>query len=341
MTEVFQVSGPHFVTGATGFIGGHLVNRLIERGDEVTALVRTPYQARHLADMGVRVMQGDITDAAAVRRAMAGCGSVFHVAAMYKMGVTDPAAMEAANIDGTRIVLEAMRDLDIPRGVYTSSVAVHSDTEGEIVDESNRFEGEHLTHYDRTKWEAHYNVAVPMMEEGLPLVVVQPGVVYGPGDHSSIASMFEDFLKGRLPAVPGESQYAWAHVEDVVFGHIAALERGRPGECYHLAGPIHTFREVFDVAARLTRRRPPRFEIPPGLMHALVPVASLLERLAAVPDTFKSEALRASAGVTYVASSRKAERELNFSARPIEDGLKDTLVDIAGRTTSSKRRTRK
>ncbi|NNF04196.1 MAG: NAD-dependent epimerase/dehydratase family protein, partial [Rhodothermales bacterium] len=219
--------------------------------------------------------------------------------------------------------------------VYTSSLVVHSDTGGRRVDESFRFAGDHLSEYHRTKWQAHYEVAIPMMEAGLPLVVVQPGLVYGPGDHSAVACMFEMFLRGRLPAVPGRAKHSWAHVDDIADAHIAALERGRPGECYHLAGPDHSFRDVFRAAARITGRRPPPFEIPPVLMKALVPIAAAAERFTGLPEPFRAESLRVSAGTTYISSSNKAEREFGFDPRPIEIGLRDTLADIARRISGA------
>ena len=326
-------AGPvhHFVTGATGFIGGRLVRKLLERGDRVTALVRTPYRARDLSTLGARVVKGDVTDPASIRRGMAGCDTVFHVAAVYELGSDRPDRVERVNVDGTRHVLEAMRDLKLRRGVYTSSLVVHSDTGGRPVDESYRHDGDHLSHYDLTKWKAHYEVALPMIDEGLPLVVVQPGLVYGPGDHSAVRGMFEDFLRGRLPAVPGGTKYCWAHVDDIAAGHLAAMDLARSGESYHLAGPVYTFMEVFRTAARITGRRPPVFEIPPSLMRALVPVAAAAERLTGLPERFRAESLRVSAGATYISSSTRAERELGFAPRPIDIGLRDTLTDIARR----------
>lgn len=325
----------HFVTGGTGFIGGRLVRRLLARGDRVTALVRRPYEARDLSALGALVVKGDVLDAESVRRGMAGCDTVFHLAAVYEMGSGTPDRMERVNVDGTRHVLGAMRDLNLRKGVYTSSLVVHSDTGGRLVDESYRYDGDHLTRYDRTKWRAHYEVALPMMDAGLDLVVVQPGLVYGPGDRSAVAGMFEDFLRGRLPAVPGGTKYCWAHVDDIAAGHTAAMDLGRVGETYHLAGPVHSFMEVFRAAARISGRRAPYVEIPPALMKILVPVAAAVERLAGLPERFRSESLRASAGVTYISSGTRAKRELGFDPRPIEIGLRDTLTDIARRISGA------
>lgn len=325
----------HFVTGSTGFLGRRLVRLLLERGDRVTALARKPYEARDLSTLGAHVVQGDVLDRESVRRGMDGCDTVFHLAAIYQLGPRRPDYMERVNVDGTRHVLGAMRDLNLRRGVYTSSLVVNSDTGGRLVDESFHHDGDHLTRYDLSKWKAHVDVALPMMDDGLPLITVQPGLIYGPGDQSAIAGMFEDFLRGRLPAIPGGAKYCWAHVDDVAGGHLAAMDRGKPGETYHLAGPVHSFAEVFRAAARITGRREPLIEIPPAVMKVLVPVAAAADRLFGLPERFRSESIRASAGVTYISSSTKAAEELGFDPRPIEVGLRDTLTDIARRISGA------
>src|SRR6478735_2330958 len=147
----------YFVTGATGFIGGEIVKQLVGRGHKVVALVRSPDRAAMLKALGVEIHAGDITDRETLKAPMTGVDGVFHVAAWYKVGVTDPLA-EQINVDGTRNVLTTMGTLEIPRGVYTSTVAVFSDTKGAVPDETYRYDGTHIRHYDRTKWHAHYHV---------------------------------------------------------------------------------------------------------------------------------------------------------------------------------------
>ncbi|MEO8683066.1 MAG: NAD-dependent epimerase/dehydratase family protein, partial [Vicinamibacterales bacterium] len=147
----------YVVTGATGFVGGEIVKQLIGRGHQVAALVRSPEKAGMLKALSVELHQGDITDRESLRAPMLGADGVFHVAAWYKVGVVEPQA-EHINVEGTRNVLETMREMGVTRGVYTSSVAVFSDTHGAVADESYRYEGPHLSEYDRTKWKAHYEV---------------------------------------------------------------------------------------------------------------------------------------------------------------------------------------
>ncbi len=192
----------YFITGATGFIGGRVAQQLAGAGHEVVALVRTPAKARHLAAPGITLHQGDITDKESILAAMAGVDGVFHIAAWYKVGARDTGTAERINVGGTRNVLEAMKELGIPKGVYTSTLAVFSDTHGRLVDETYRHNGPWLSEYDRTKWMAHYQVAEPMINEGLPLVIVQPGVVYGPGDTGMTHVGVVQYLRRQLPAAP-------------------------------------------------------------------------------------------------------------------------------------------
>ena len=314
----------YFVTGATGFIGGELVKQLIGRGHKVVALVRSPGRATMLKALGVEMHAGDITDRETLKAPMVGVDGVFHIAAWYKVGVKEPLA-DQINVDGTRNVLQSMQALAIPRGVYTSTVAVFSDTKGAVPDESYRYDGPHLSQYDRTKWIAHYRVAQPKIEEGLPLTIAMPGLVYGPGDTSGMRTALVDLLRGRLPMTPARTAFCWAHVEDTARGHILAMEKGQPGETYIITGPRHSFEQAFDLAARLGKVRAPMVHPGPHTMRAMSHVMKAVGRLVTLPPAMQPEALRVLAGTTYFGANDKAGRELGFTARPLEEGLAQTL----------------
>ena len=317
----------YFVTGATGFIGGRLVRQLRGAGHEVRALVRSPSKAPDLAGLGASLHSGDITDKETMRAAMRGTDGVFHLAAWYRIGVraSERRGAERINVQGTRNVLELMQELGIPKGVYTSTLAVFGDTEGWVGDESYRHTGPWLSEYDRTKWKAHYEVAVPMIQGGLPLVIVQPGVVYGPGDPSAIGTLLRQYLRRTLPGIPKGTAYCWAHVDDTALGAIRAMEKGRPGESYILAGPPHSLEEALEIAAEVTGIRPPRIRLPAGLLRAAAGAAGLIERIVPLPESYSAETLRVAAGVTYLGSSEKAQLELGWSVRSLVAGLRETL----------------
>ncbi|MGD2135582.1 MAG: NAD-dependent epimerase/dehydratase family protein [Gemmatimonadales bacterium] len=313
----------YFVTGGTGFIGRRLVRRLLADGHEVRALVRDPARAADLERLGARLCPGDITAPETLPEPMRGADGVYHVAGWYEVGARDTSPGYRINVEGTRNVLETMRTLGIPKGVYTSTLAVFSDTGGRVPDETYRHDGKHLSEYDRTKWIAHYEGAEPLMARGLPLVVVQPGVVYGPGDHSRIGDTLRDYLRRRLPVLVKETAFCWAHVDDTVEGHVLAMERGRPGETYIIGGEVHTLVEAIDVAARITGVPAPKLRLPPWILR----VGSILVRPLApvLPPTYSPETLRVSAGTTYLGDDTKARRQLGFDPRPLEVGLRGTL----------------
>ena len=316
----------YFITGATGFIGGELVRILLEEGHHVVAVVRDPAKAHHLSAQGVELHAGDITERDSLRVPMRGADGVFHLAAWYKVGAKDSTMAQRINVEGTRNVLRLMDELEVPKGVYTSTLAVFSDTHGRLVDESYRYRGPHLSEYDRTKWEAHYEVALPMIEKGLPLVVVQPGLVYGPGDTSSVRTTLLQYLQGKLPMVPKRTAFCWGHVEDTAMGHGLAMAKGRPGESYIVAGEPFGLREALELAERITGVKAPRIHPGPGLMRAL---SGLMKPAAAIfnlPSDYHPESLRVLAGVTYLGSSEKARRELGYNPRPLEQGLRQTLL---------------
>jgi nucleoside-diphosphate-sugar epimerase len=292
----------------------------------VVALVRTPSKADDLARLGIQLHAGDITNKASMRAPMTGVDGVFHIAGWYKIGVRDNSQARPINVVGTRNVLETMRDLGIPKGVYTSTVAVFGDTHGVLADESYRAGGPWLTEYDHTKWQGHYEVAEPLMQAGLPLVIVQPGLAYGPGDTSPVHETFVRYLQGKLPMAPSRTAYCWGHVEDIARGHILAMERGRPGESYIIAGPPHTLLEALALAAQITGIPAPRQHPPPALLKGLAAVMDVAGRVVPLPQEYTGEGLRSIAGVTYLATNAKARRELGYTPRSLADGLADTLA---------------
>ncbi len=313
----------YFVTGATGFIGSHLVDRLVERGDEVVALVRTPESATALSD-AVEVVQGDITDKDSMREAMATCDRLYHLAAWYEVGVRDRTTAYRVNVEGTRNTLELMQELGIEKGVYTSTVAVFSDTNGRLADESYRYNGPHLTVYDETKWLAQYEVVEPMIEDGLPLVLVQPGAVYGPGDRGPLWMLWKAYLQGDLPFVPKQTGFCWGHVEDTVAGHLLAMEAGDIGESYIIAGEPYRLVDILELAEEVTGIPAPR-AIHPVVFRALARLVTPLERFVSFPVEYRAESLRIFGGVTYWGDNEKAVRSLGLEHRPVSEGLRDML----------------
>ncbi|AGN01632.1 NAD-dependent epimerase/dehydratase [Salinarchaeum sp. Harcht-Bsk1] len=317
----------YFVTGGTGFLGGHVTQQLVADGHDVVALARSPADADDLRDLGVDVVQGDVTDRETLREPMSGVDGVFHVAAMYRLGVDDPATMRDVNVEGTRNVLDLVAALDLPKAVYTSTLAVNSDTNGELVDESYRFEGTHLSAYDRTKAEAH-DVAMALAADGVPIVTVMPGAIYGPGDTSQLGGIWRDYLRGEFPAVPRRTAWCFSHVDDAARAHLLAMERGEPDEAYIVAGHPMTLVEVLSVAEELTGIPAPR-SVSPAWFRLASRLAGLLERAVTLPPDYRAEPLRVLGGATYLGDDRKAREELGVEHRSFEAGFAEALDAMA------------
>lgn len=320
-----------FVTGGTGFIGRHVVRKLLARGYEVAALARSDSSAGILRAAGAQVVPGDIGDRASMRAGMEGADVVFHIAGWYRVGDPDWMKAEQINVGGTRNVLTLAVELEVPRIVYVSTIAVHGDTQGRLVDEDDEPAGNFRTEYERTKWLAHYKVAVPLIEEGAPIIIVMPGGAYGPSDHSFIGQAMEMFYRGT-PVVPGpETTFTYAHVEDIAEGIILAAEKGELGESYILAGPAVPLGEMVDFWSYLTGKPAPPLRVPSSVFHKVAPVMDALGSVAPLPRLFTGEALGAT-GATYSARADKARAELGWKPRPLQAGMLETFEWIAANT---------
>lgn len=331
----------HFVTGATGFVGSHVVDELVKQGDDVTALTRDRSNADDLPD-SVAIVEGDITEKESMREAMEGVDGVFHIAGWYRIG-PGPWREDHAkriNVDGTRNVLELVDELDIPKAVYTSTVSVHSDTDGNHVDESYRYDGDHISVYDRTKWLAHYEVAKPLADDGVPVVIVQPGIIYGPEDTSQIRELFRDYLQDNLPFMPRGLEGVFDYIDDCARAHYLAMENGEPGEEYHIAGNTATFLELFEMAEDITGVPAPR-EVSPTWFRALAPIVEKTEQIIRPPEGFESEWMYRLAGTSWLAETTKARQELGIEHRPLEEGLQEYLeweMDQLGMDTEAEKK---
>ena len=317
-----------FITGATGFVGGRLAERLRERGDEVTCLVRSPEKAGKLEAIGCKLVRGDLKDADAIRQATAGADAVFHVAADYRVGLRPSShdSMTDSNVGGTTRVLDAAAaEPSVEKVVYVSTIAAFGNTAGEVVDETYEHPGQSFTsHYEKTKWQAH-QVAKEKAAAGVPVVIVQPGSIYGKGDTSVTGGIIDQAAKGKLPMVSfADMGLTMVHIEDVVDGIIAAYEKGRVGESYVLGGERTTMRGLVDAAAEAGGKKPPKLNMPSAAIKMSVPIAPLVTKAMGLPPNLK-ELISSSDGVTFWARHDKAAAELGYAPRDFKTGLKQTV----------------
>jgi len=305
-----------------------VIDRLRARGAEVVALVRSPEKAGRLKELGCELVEGDLSGEDAIGKGIEGCDAVFHVAAVYKVGIpeSERGPMHDANVRGTERVLDAAIAAGVKRIVYVSTVNVFGNTRGEVVDEAYERPGDdYLSCYDETKFLSH-QVARDRIAKGAPIVIVQPGGVYGPGDHSELGNAIDQLLAGRLVAMPfGDLGINFVHVEDVADGILLAYDRGEVGQSYVLGGEVSTMKGFIDKAAEAAGRKPPRFNLPTGVLRAMAPLGPVIGKPLGLPPNFK-ELITVSHGVTYWAKDDKARRQIGYSPRDLDTGLGETLT---------------
>jgi dihydroflavonol-4-reductase len=259
-----------FVTGASGFIGANLVHELVAREHRVRALLRPGSDLRGLRGVEFDRAEGELSDKAKLKEAMYGCDWCFHVAASYHLWLRDYRPMYAANVEGTRNVLEAAGAVGCSRIIYTSTVGcmgLPEPIDGRITpsDESTPVREEQTAnHYKRSKWQAE-QVAIRLVRDGLPVIIVNPTAPVGPRDvkPTPTGKVIVDFLNRQMPAYL-DTGLNWVHVRDVAIGHILAAQYGRIGERYILgnAEGNWTMKQAFAVLEEVTGVRAPKWQIP-------------------------------------------------------------------------------
>jgi nucleoside-diphosphate-sugar epimerase len=317
-----------FVTGGAGFLGAAVVRRLVGRGDEVVGLARSEDAATTLTRLGAVPVRGAITDARTLDQLLTDVDLVFHIAGDYRIGIreSEHEAMFRTNVDGTTIVLDAAVSAGVGRIVYISTVGVFGNTRGRVVDETyERPDRDFLSYYDATKYMAH-RVAVGRQAAGAPLVIAQPGAIYGPGDGSELGTQIEQAARGRYTIRAfSELGFTMGYIDDVADGVLLAQEKGAAGETYVLGGELTRLGTVLDAVADLTGHKRARIKLPSTVFSAARPFGGLVGRLTGTGPNLH-EVIRASRDVTYWASSAKAERELGYAPRGLEQGLRDLLA---------------
>ncbi len=316
------------VTGASGFIGSAVIRGLLEDGRLVRALVRANSPRDNLQDLDVEILTGDLNDPDSLKRSVAGCTGMFHLAADYRLWAPDADTMFRTNVDGTSNVMRAAGEAGVDRIVYTSSVATLGtlDDDG-IADEETPVAYEHMVGpYKRSKYLAEEEVRRLIREEGLPAVIVNPSTPVGPRDikPTPTGRVILKAAQGRIPAFV-DTGLNMVHVDDVATGHLLAFGKGGIGERYILGGENMSLRELLAEVAAITGRPSPRLRLPHGLV---LPVAYVAEAWASL--TGGGEPLVTVDGVRLARkkmyfSSDKAKDALGYRPRPARQGFQDAI----------------
>ena len=315
------------VTGASGFIGGHVARRLVGRGHAVRVLVRLTSDLSCIGDLRLERADGDLRDIRSLRKAIRGCRQLYHVAADYRLWATNPEEIYRSNVDGTRNILEAAAEAGLEKVVYTSTVGtIGIPAGGALGTEDFPVSDRDITgHYKRSKFEAE-QVALEFASQGLPLVIVNPTAPVGEGDlkPTPTGKIIVDFLRGAMPAYV-DTGLNLVDVRDVAEGHLLAAERGRAGQRYILGARNMTLRQIFEALGTISGKPAPRLRLPywMALGFSLGEVAAT--RLTGSEPRAPLEAVRMARKKMFV-STDKAERELGFRPGPVEDALRRAVT---------------
>jgi dihydroflavonol-4-reductase len=316
------------VTGATGFVGAAVARTLAAAGETVRVLVRATSDRRNLASLEVEIAEGDLLDAASLRRAVDGCAKLYHVAADYRLWVPRPEEIYAVNVEGTTALIRAAKEAGVERIVYTSSVAtLGSNADGQPADEATPVTlADMIGHYKRSKFQAEAEVRRLVAEEGAPVVIVNPSAPIGPGDvrPTPTGRMVLEAAAGKMPAYV-DTGLNVVHVDDVAAGHLLADAHGRIGERYVLGGRDMLLREILETIARIAGTKPPKVRLP---HNAILPVAYAAEwwaRLTGAEPFVTVDGVNLAKKRMFF-SSAKATAELGYQARPAEEALADAVA---------------
>ncbi len=318
------------VTGASGFVGSHLVRHLVERGDRVKALVREGANLRALQGLPpdrFQLAYGDILLEGSVYRALAGCRRLYHVASAFRWWAPRPEQIIDPAVNGTRAVLSAAGRRRLERIVVTSSVAALGNTvEPQAMDESQSFDLDDPEIYALSKRRA-LDVTLDFARAGLPIVVALPSAIAGPGDWkpTPVGQSILRYLNSHFtpPALPGG--LSLADVDDVVAGHVAAMSRGRIGELYILGGENLTLEALLRTLSAVTRRSPPRGQLNPTWLRWGGLAAESWARLTGTEPQLTRRLAKSHLGRYAWVTSDKAVRELGYGARPAVDTLRRSV----------------
>lgn len=309
------------VTGGTGFVGGAIVSALVTQGNNVRVLARRTSKTDHLTAQGVEIAYGDILDVASIKAALQDCDTLYHAAALYELwGLAEGELMRTA-VEGTRAVLEAALKTGVDKVVYTSTSLTVGEPRGEVGTETTEHRGYFLSGYERAKFEAE-QVATSYLDKDLPLIMVNPAGVYGPGDFKPTGRFILNFLNGRMPGL-FKASTSLVYLDDVGIGHVFAASKGKVGERYILSGDSVTMHEWGGLLSRLSGAKMPR-TVPVFLGGMTASFGEMISRITKHPPILSKETFKLTSH-GFSVDGTKAAKELGVEYTPIEEGVRGTI----------------
>ncbi len=311
------------LTGASGFVGRAILERLIADGRTVRALTRTAANAQTLRAAGAEPVDGDILDPATIRRAAEGCDVIYHIAGANAFCLPDPSSLYRTNVDGTVNVVAAAADAGVPRIVYTSSAATLGEAHGAVGNEQSLHRGTFLSDYEKSKWQAEKAAFRVAAERNIELVSVNPASVQGPGRTRGTAKLLIGYLNGTLKALI-DSRMSVVDIADCAHAHLLAEAHGQPGERYVISGATLTVREAVTLMGRVAGITDTPRVLPAPVAMAFGTTVGAAGKVMRKRAPFCREMMRTLLhGHAYDGS--RATRDLGLQYTPLDETLRRTL----------------
>jgi farnesol dehydrogenase len=317
-----------FITGATGYIGNNLAKKLADEGNIIHALCRnenTPV----LSHANIKIFKGDITDKASIEKAIQDCEQVYHLAAYARVWAKDMSIFYKLNVDGLRNVLDAARNSSVQKIVFTSTAGTLGPSGAQPVKEDDARIGEPFTDYEISKTQAELLCREYCNKYGMHIVIVNPPRIYGHGiitESNAVTRLIKLYMAGKWKITPGDGKRtgSYVYIDDIVNGHILAMQKGKSGERYILAGVNTSYNEFFDLLAKITGKKNSLIKMPVWLMMVAGNAMQLYTNITGKPPLLTPPWIKKYYH-DWSLSSEKAQRELGYTYISLEEGLKKTV----------------
>lgn len=328
-----------FVTGATGYIGQELCRELAARDYSVIGLYRSERKAGMLRDSGIELIKGDLLDIGGLEDVLKDCDEIYHLAAFAAMWAPEPGMFFKVNVQATIDLLTMARDANVKRVVVTSTAGVLGPSNGEVIDENSEREIDFFSDYERTK---HMSEDYIMSWDtgNMEVIIVNPSRVFGPGllsTSNGATRMIQKYIKGNFRIKPGDGQRIgnYCFVDDVVKGHIKAMEKGRHKERYILGGNNVTYEEFFRVLSEVAGKKYRQIAIPVPLIKMLARIHLMRANIFGVPPLITPKWADKFNNHHWALSSQKAKQELDYHITPLEKALHKTVEWLNNNSVNS------
>ncbi|MEO8117655.1 MAG: SDR family oxidoreductase [Bacteroidota bacterium] len=318
-----------FVTGGTGYLGNKLVAELSASGNEVNAICHNPSKNKFLQYPGVNIFEGDTRDPASMKKAMQGCTQVYHLAGYARVWSKDPANYYTINVGGTKNILDTAIECGIDKVVYTSTAGVLGPSRENPVKETDKRIGKILNEYEDSKTQAENLCIEYAQKKGLNVTIVNPPRVYGPGlssESNGLSNMIKQYLENNWRIIPGDGEGigSYVYIDDIIRGHILAMEKGRPGERYILSGENATYNEFFKTLAKVSGIKKNLIKLPLPIMLFAGQLMLFKTKLTGKPPLLTPKWIKKYTD-NWALDCEKAKNELGYSYISLEEGFKKTL----------------